>query len=76
MGGDQQPNPEASQQRHQLLLSFSVHPAGRLVEQDRNSFILGAWIPEHDRQREPLFLAAAEVTRVALGEARAQADAC
>ncbi len=66
--------PSALIAARQLLLDAPVHAAGRLVEaQDRRRL---ARIPEHDREREPLLLAAGEVARMAERQRlRIEADA-
>ena len=59
---------ELAQPVRERLLVAAVHAARRLVEQDGG----GRLALQHDRQREPLALAAGEVARVAVGE-RAEA---
>ena len=56
---------ERAQLRGERGLVRAVHPARRLVEADAPP---GGSPCEHDREREPLALAAGEVARVAVGE--------
>ena len=55
---------ELAQVGGERLLVRAVHAAGRLVEADDG----GRLALQHDREREPLALAAGEVARVAVGE--------
>ena len=61
----------AAQARGELALGSAVHAARRLVEEDRHGRLAAV---EHDRERQPLALAAGEVARMAVGE-RGEADA-
>ena len=57
---------ELAQMRRERVLVAAVHAAGRLVEADHRWRLA----LQDDREREPLALAAGEVARVAVGEAR------
>ena len=67
VGGDEHRAPplgELAQVGGERVLVGAVHAAGRLVEADDGRRLA----LEHDRQREPLALAAGEVARMAVGE--------
>ena len=71
VGGDEHGGARRGQRAQAIrerLLVAAVHAARRLVEQDGGRRLA----LQHDRQREPLALAAGEVARVAVGE-RAEA---
>ena len=52
----------------ELVLAPAVHAPRRLVEADDRAAARGSRVAEHDREREPLLLAAREVARMAVGE--------